>query len=220
MLNPPDYDQILASGSIYRLRHALETDAGLGAAGDHDVRVAAADVVDRVADGVSGAGAGGRVGRARALEPESDRDVARGGVGHETGDGEGVDPVRSAVAEGVDALLDGVDAADARSDNDAAAGAVLVLEVEPGGGDGLDGGTDVTRVTYRSYTQLQGSPGTGPSLAAIFVGERPAVIISARDLSVGALGSRHYRVNGYAPDSARDLLSNLLLWAEQTRSAP
>ncbi|MEM1028104.1 MAG: DUF4159 domain-containing protein [Planctomycetota bacterium] len=87
-------------------------------------------------------------------------------------------------------------------------------------GEGLDGGTDATRVTYRSYTQLKGSPGTGPSLAAIFVGERPAVIISARDLSIGALGSRHYRVNGYAPDSARDLLSNLLLWAEQTRSAP
>lgn len=86
-------------------------------------------------------------------------------------------------------------------------------------GEGLGAGADATRVTYRSYTQLQGSPGTGPSLAAIFVGERPAVIVSPRDLSLGAIGSRHYQVNGYAPGSARALLSNIFLWAAQP-SAP
>ncbi|MBB6428737.1 DUF4159 domain-containing protein [Algisphaera agarilytica] len=81
-------------------------------------------------------------------------------------------------------------------------------------GEGLDGGADNSRVTYRGYTQLQGSPGKGPSLAAVFVGDRPAVLISPRDLSLGVLGSRHYRINGYASESARPLMTNILLWSE------
>lgn len=85
-------------------------------------------------------------------------------------------------------------------------------------GDGLDGGVDAKRVTYRSYTQTQGSPGDGPSLAAIYIDGRPAVVLSPRDLSLGALGSRHYRINGYTPASARALLGNLILWAAQQTS--
>ncbi len=83
-------------------------------------------------------------------------------------------------------------------------------------GQDLPGGADTSRVEYRGYTQLQGSPGNAPSLAAIFIDERPAILISPRDLSLGVLGSRVYRVNGYAPDSARLLLHNILLDAAQT----
>lgn len=82
-------------------------------------------------------------------------------------------------------------------------------------GEGLTGGIDAKRVTYRSYTQTQGAPGDGPSLAAIYLNDRPAVILSPRDLSLGALGSRHYQINGYTPASARALLGNLILWAAQ-----
>jgi len=82
-------------------------------------------------------------------------------------------------------------------------------------GESLDGGDNAARVEYRGYTRLQGSPGTGPSLAALTVDGRAAVIISPRDLSLGVLGSRYYRVNGYAPDSARRLLNNILLYAAQ-----
>ncbi|MEM9419751.1 MAG: DUF4159 domain-containing protein [Planctomycetota bacterium] len=85
-------------------------------------------------------------------------------------------------------------------------------------GEGLEGGADNARVIYRGYTQLQGSPGTGPSLAAIFIDDRPAVLISPRDLSLGVLGSRYYRINGYATESARPLMTNLLLWSEKPPS--
>ena len=85
-------------------------------------------------------------------------------------------------------------------------------------GQGLPGGVDAGRVLYRGYAQLQGSPGDRPNLAAIFVGDRPAVILSSRDLSVGAVGAGYFKVNGYAPDSARRLLGNIILWAQQSRS--
>ena len=52
-----------------------------------------------------------------------------------------------------------------------------------------------------------------PTLAAIMRDERPAIIISHEDLSLGALGVRHRVINGYRPDSARNLLSNVLLYA-------
>lgn len=86
-------------------------------------------------------------------------------------------------------------------------------------GQGLEGGADVSRVAYRAYAQLQGAPGDRPNLAAIYVGDRPAVILSPRDLSVGALGTRYFKVNGYAPESARKLLGNIVLWAKQQRDS-
>jgi hypothetical protein len=80
-------------------------------------------------------------------------------------------------------------------------------------GKGLEGGVDAGTARYRAYSQLTGDPGDRPSLGALTVNDRPAVVISTRDLSLGALGSRHYRINGYEPATARALLGNLLLWA-------
>lgn len=87
-------------------------------------------------------------------------------------------------------------------------------------GEGLGGGADASRVAYRGFSQLMGAPGDRPNLAAIYLNDRPAVILSPRDLSLGALGSRYYRVNGYQTESARALLGNVLLWAEGTRGGP
>ncbi|CAN0491390.1 unnamed protein product, partial [Laminaria digitata] len=84
-------------------------------------------------------------------------------------------------------------------------------------GQGLGGGADASRVEYRAYAQLQGAPGDRANLAAIYLDDpavsqaRPAVILSSRDLSVGAVGTRYFKVNGYAPDSARKLLGNVIL---------
>ncbi|MEM7625635.1 MAG: DUF4159 domain-containing protein [Planctomycetota bacterium] len=86
-------------------------------------------------------------------------------------------------------------------------------------GEGLDGAVDASRVEYRAFAQLQGAPGDRPNLAALYVGERSAVILSPRDLSVGAVGTRYFKVNGYAPDSARKLLGNVVLWAKQRGDA-
>lgn len=80
-------------------------------------------------------------------------------------------------------------------------------------GKDLVGGVDASRVLYRSFTQTQSSPGDGPSLAGIFLDGRLAVILSPRDLSLGVIGSRLYRINGYTPPSARALMGNLILWA-------
>ncbi|MEM1109040.1 MAG: DUF4159 domain-containing protein [Planctomycetota bacterium] len=84
-------------------------------------------------------------------------------------------------------------------------------------GEGLPGGADHSRVAYRAFTKQQGSAGETPQLAAVFVEGRPAVVISPRDLSLGILGLRHYRINGYAPASARGLLHNILLWSAEPR---
>jgi hypothetical protein len=86
-------------------------------------------------------------------------------------------------------------------------------------GEGIDGAVDVGTFRLRAYSQLQGEAGDTPLLAAIEIDGRPAVILSPRDLSLGAIGSRYYRVNGYTPDSARRLLGNLLLLARQAGEA-
>jgi len=80
-------------------------------------------------------------------------------------------------------------------------------------GSGIAGGIDAGKIEYRGYTVLQGGAGDQPILGAIDVAGRPAIILSPRDLSLGALGSRYYKINGYQPASARALLGNILLWA-------
>ncbi len=80
-------------------------------------------------------------------------------------------------------------------------------------GAGIDGAMDCSRVRYRMFSVIADTPRDHPHLAAIYLGDRPAIILSPRDLSLGALGVRHYQVNGYHPDSARDLLANILLFA-------
>lgn len=86
-------------------------------------------------------------------------------------------------------------------------------------GQGLTGGTNARRVLYRSFAVLNMAARTSPRLAAIMVDNRPAVIISAEDLSLGSLGVRHWGINGYQVQSARDILGNILLTAHKLRNA-
>jgi hypothetical protein len=61
--------------------------------------------------------------------------------------------------------------------------------------------------------------GNAPRLAAIMVNDRPGVIISDYDLSVSVLGCKQWSVNGFSTESSRQLMTNLVLWAN-SRPAP
>jgi len=82
-------------------------------------------------------------------------------------------------------------------------------------GEGLEHGTDNRRVRYQRYAVIKMSLLPRPRLAAFHVGDRPAILISDEDLTLGALGARRWGVLGYQAESARGLMMNLLLWAQQ-----
>lgn len=82
-------------------------------------------------------------------------------------------------------------------------------------GQGLTGGHNARRVLYRPYSVIQLSARTSPRLAAFHVDGRPAVFVSHEDLSLGAIGLKRWGVNGYQPQSAKQLLTNVLLVAQK-----
>jgi len=54
-----------------------------------------------------------------------------------------------------------------------------------------------------------------------YFGTRPAIIVSSLDLTRGVLGLRRTGIQGYAPDSARDLMANLVAHlSAESRPAP
>src|SRR5690606_9582941 len=91
-------------------------DGGLGAAGDHHVRVAAGDDVRRVSDGVVAGGAGGGHGFVRAARAEEHAHVPGGDVHDHHRDDEGAHAVRAALDEDADLVFQGAQAADAAAD--------------------------------------------------------------------------------------------------------
>ncbi len=78
-----------------------------------------------------------------------------------------------------------------------------------------DGGYDVTRINYRRYTAYRLDYPPQPRLRAMHVDDRPAVIFSDEDLSLGALGVRRWGIIGYAADDARRLMTNIALQVKQ-----
>lgn len=82
-----------------------------------------------------------------------------------------------------------------------------------GAAAGKAGGYDQRRVSFRRYSTLTRGPVDTPRLLSINVAGRAAVIASHEDLSLGAMGSRRWGIDGYDTDSARGLLSNILLYA-------
>lgn len=81
-------------------------------------------------------------------------------------------------------------------------------------GQGLPGGYDNSQTNYRRYAALKLGL-SQPVLSALYLDGRAAVIITHQDLSLAALGARHWHVLGYDTDSARRLLTNIVLWASQ-----
>lgn len=80
-------------------------------------------------------------------------------------------------------------------------------------GQGLTGGFDTARVLWRA----KNAPAMGSSenrLRQLEVDGRPAVVIASEDLSLGVMGNRLYGTNGYHPESARKIMTNILLQAK------
>ncbi|MEM8782307.1 MAG: DUF4159 domain-containing protein [Planctomycetota bacterium] len=70
---------------------------------------------------------------------------------------------------------------------------------------------DLGRVTYRAYSVRNFSTDHKPRLSGFRVNDRPAIFVSGEDLSLAAMGVRHWNLHGYSDESARQILSNLLL---------
>ncbi len=108
--------------------------------GQHHVRITPLDGPQRIADGVSGRGAGGGHGGVGAAQSEMNGDVARSGVGDHFRNDERADLARPSVQVTTMLLLELIEAADAAAENDAAAERVFPREVDAAVFHGVDGG--------------------------------------------------------------------------------
>ena len=61
---------------------------------------------------------------------------------------------------------------------------------------------------------------TAPQLHAVTVEGRPAVILSPLDLTGGLLGTESYTMHGYMPDSAYELLRNIVVQSSNESVTP
>jgi len=69
----------------------------------------------------------------------------------------------------------------------------------------------VSQVVYRVYARQVFGASTKPRLRALRLDNRPAVILSTEDISVGMVGMEIDGIVGYTPASATNLMRNLLL---------
>jgi hypothetical protein len=74
------------------------------------------------------------------------------------------------------------------------------------------GGEPIERFLYRRRTRIVSGPGS-PRVRAFTIGGRPAVIHSAEDLTAGLLGTNGYTIAGYAPETAWQIVRNVILHA-------
>ena len=81
--------------------------------------------------------------------------------------------------------------------------------------EGKKGAADISRVTYRTFSVRNYSTDNKPRLVAFRVGDRPAILVSGEDLSLAAMGVRHWELHGYSAESSRQLLSNIALHAKK-----
>ncbi len=87
-------------------------------------------------------------------------------------------------------------------------------------GEGLTKGRNASQVAYRRRAILNASLKNHARLAAFMIEGRPAVILSHEDLSLGALKARQFGISGYQSESARDLLTNIVLWSRTQTLRP
>lgn len=85
-------------------------------------------------------------------------------------------------------------------------------------GQTLDGGQKAGRVLFRPFSVINMAAKREPRVTAIDVNGRHAVIFSHDDLSLGVLGLRRWGINGYQPDSAKLLLTNIVLSGKKNSS--
>lgn len=70
---------------------------------------------------------------------------------------------------------------------------------------------------FRRYSVLHTAAQNQARLSVFRRAERPAVIVSHDDLSLGAMGVRQWGINGYDTETARELLTTILLTGKKGR---
>ncbi|WP_200761244.1 DUF4159 domain-containing protein [Poriferisphaera corsica] len=78
------------------------------------------------------------------------------------------------------------------------------------------GGYSLVRPKYRNYTTEFIGIKNQSRLEAIYINDRPAIIFTHEDITLGALGMKRWGVNGYEISDARKLWSNMLLYYKQS----
>jgi hypothetical protein len=79
----------------------------------------------------------------------------------------------------------------------------------------------ITTFTYRSWARLNGIGALkAPRLRAIEVAGRPAVFFSREDLSAGIVGEPVDGILGYSPETATQIMRNIILFSTQPQAAP
>jgi hypothetical protein len=87
-------------------------------------------------------------------------------------------------------------------------------------GEGTQGAYDVSQVSYRRHAIVAMTVKKRPRLTAFYLEggdagqNRPAVVISNEDLSLGMLGVEHWGILGYSIESSRQIMTNVALRAK------
>lgn len=85
-------------------------------------------------------------------------------------------------------------------------------------GRGLPEGSQNNRtVFFRRMVLERSNPDAELLLRGYKQGDRYPVLLSYEDLSLGMLGVKQFGINGYSPQSARNLMVNILLEADQAK---
>lgn len=84
-------------------------------------------------------------------------------------------------------------------------------------GVGIDGAGKLSTVEYRRATRAEGRGRDVPPLRMYLLGDRPAVIFSPLDVSVGMLGTHVYDCRGYDGNGPLEVMRNMVLFAGLAR---
>jgi len=74
-------------------------------------------------------------------------------------------------------------------------------------------GMRIDKVRYRRAARKRFGRKAEPNLYAVLVGDRPAVLFSREDITTGLVGVEVYGCEGYAPESAFEIMRNIVLHA-------
>lgn len=85
-------------------------------------------------------------------------------------------------------------------------------------GQGL-GGFDVSHPNWRDYAIRRLGSLPNPRLMGVYFNDQPRIIVSSDDLSFGMLGAPAWAVIGYSPACARQIMTNIALYACSAASA-
>jgi hypothetical protein len=75
---------------------------------------------------------------------------------------------------------------------------------------------EIAEFKYRNWAKVRLGDVKGPLLQGVSVGKKLGVIFSREDLTEGLMGTPLYRCDGYAPQTAYEIMRNVMLLGEAT----